>query len=310
MTTASASVLAIDIGGTKVAASIIDDSGSTAWEQRWPVIDADEAPDRFLRNVVEQALASDHTIDAVGVAIPAVLEAETDVVTWAPNLPAWNGLDIRSAIQQAADVPVAVEYDGHASAIGESWVGAGQGIPDFVVVAVGTGIGCGIVSNGHVIRGADRLAGAAGWMITGDGGATWESQASSELASQLASGAADAHVGSPSRPDPHPSYLFEAARAGDRAALDAIAQLGRAIGIGVANLVSVLNPSRVILTGGLGAQAEIIDPVRAAVTELAQPTAGASVEIITSPLGSSSVLLGAARSALCATDSDPKANPA
>lgn len=300
-------VLALDIGGTKVSASLVASDGSILWSEQAPVADASGSPSGFLEDLVSRSISElGSTPAAVGVAIPAVLDSNTDAVVWAPNLPEWSGLDIREAINRAGHCPVTIEYDGHAAALGEAWLGAGRSCDDFVVVAVGTGIGCGIVSNGEVVRGADRLAGAAGWMIIRDEGVTWESAASSEMARRLASAAADDSSSRPSQTPPHPASLFEAAADGDQRASQAIDQLGREIGIGIANLVSVLNPDRVILTGGLGARPELIESVRGTVREFAQPVAGANVEISTSPLGSSSVLLGAARSALSAIGKDDR----
>ena len=304
MSTSSAKCLAIDIGGTKVAASVVSDTGAASWSRTWLVAEIGDSPSEFLSSVAKEARASGEALQACGVAIPAVLDSETDIVKWAPNLPEWTGLNIASSIRSVVDIPVTVEYDGHASALGEGWVGAGVDLSDFIVVAVGTGIGCGIVANGEVLRGADRLAGAAGWMIVGDEGSNWESQASSKEAVRLASTATLDQIGSF---QPTPASLFEAARARNPIAIEAITTLGRAIGIGVANLVSILNPSHVVLTGGLGGQPELLDPVRSAVSQFAQPISAASVEILTSPLGGSSVLLGAAKSALNAIHDDPAA---
>ena len=141
-------VLAVDVGGTKIAAAVVDGEGSILWSQTAPTTDADGAS--RLTEIAATALSESRVdVAAIGLAIPAVLDLSDDSVVWSPNIPSWDGLDIRSTLHSVLPVPVAVEYDGHAAALGEGWVGAGAACDDFVVVAVGTGIGCGIVANGE-----------------------------------------------------------------------------------------------------------------------------------------------------------------
>lgn len=303
------SVLAIDVGGTKIASAIVDSDGSILWSDTVLTSDGSkESGQERLRQIVVTALEhSEMQPSAIGVAIPAVLSPVDDSVIWAPNLPDWDGLDIRSTLRSVLPVPIAVEYDGHAAAIGESWIGAGLGTDDFIVVAVGTGIGCGVVANGSVIRGVSRLGGAAGWMVMREDGASWESLTTTQGISDLLNEALlrfpDSVLSDALNPDA--VAIFDAARLGDRAAVETVDRLARRLGIGIANLVSVLNPARIILTGGIGSRgAEIIPGITTAVREYAPPAAGTDLEILTSPLGSSSVLFGAAKAALCAMQDD------
>ena len=301
-------VLAIDVGGTKIASAIVAGDGSVLWSDTSPTnSDSNQSGSETLTRIATKALAeSGMHVSAIGLAIPAVLDQD-ECVVWSPNIPSWNGLDIRSTLQSVLTVPVAVEYDGHAAAIGEKWVGAGVDVDDFVVVAVGTGIGCGIVTNGSVVRGVSRLAGAAGWMVLNDDGSSWESLATSHGINQLLNDALLEHRDSvlSGATTPDAAAIFEAAGAGDTGAAKAVTRLARLLGIGIANIVSILNPGRIILTGGIGSRGpELLPGISATVTEYAQPVAGADIEILTSPLGSSSVLLGAAKAAQCAMEAD------
>lgn len=306
----SGAVLAIDIGGTKLASAIVDGDGDILWQDAVSTKAGSSlisGPER-LRQIASTAIESFGTQPlAVGVAIPAVLSSVDDSVVWAPNIPEWDGLDIRSELRSVLPVPVAIEYDGHAAAIGEGWIGGGMGIDDFIVVAVGTGIGCGIVTNGSVVRGVSRLAGAAGWMVMGDDGASWEGLSTSDGITNLL------HESLSLFPDSVLSAsegsdavaIFDAAGSGDPAAIETVDRLARRLGIGIANLVSILNPARIILTGGIGTRGtELIPGITSAVREYAQPTSGADVKILSSPLRSSSVLLGAAKAALYAMQDD------
>lgn len=301
-------VLAIDVGGTKITSAIVDEDGSILWSQTVATTDEDGAG--RLAEVAAAALSdSPMDVGAMGLAIPAVLSLADDSVVWSPNLPSWDGLDIRSTLRSVLPVPIAVEYDGHAAALGEGWVGAGASTNDFVVVSVGTGIGCGIVTNGKLVRGVSRLAGAAGWMVLDDEGSSWESLATSDGITSLLDDALAAHPESvlSTTETPDAATIFDAAATGDAAGAQIVDRLARTLGIGIANLISTLNPRRIILTGGIGSRGpQLIPGIAAAVAEHAQPVAGADTEILTSPLGGSSVLLGAARAALRAMEDDRK----
>jgi len=299
-------VLAIDVGGTKIASAMIDENGSTLWSQTVPT--TDEPGAERLAEIATAALSESRVeVAAIGLAIPAVLSPVDDSVVWSPNIPSWDGLDIRSTLHSVLPVPIAVEYDGHAAALGEGWVGAGASTDDFVVVAVGTGIGCGIVMNGTLVRGVSRLAGAAGWMVLDDKGSSWESLATSEGIASILGDALAAYPASDLAPAnaPDVAAIFDSAEAGDEAAAHIVTRLARLLGIGIANLVSILNPGRVILTGGIGSRGpQLLAGISAAIADHSQPVAGADVEVLTSPLGGSSVLLGAAKAALCAMEDD------
>lgn len=302
-------VLAIDVGGTKTSSAIVAEDGSVLWSDTCPTnVDGDPSGRERLTGVVTTALNdSGMTVAAIGLAIAAVLSPDDDSVVWSPNIPSWDGLDIRSTLRSILPVPIAIEYDGHAAAIGEGWVGAGVNTRDFVVVAVGTGIGCGIVANGEVVRGVSRLAGAAGWMVLDPDGSSWEALCTSGGIKNLLDDALVDHPDSllAAVEEPEPAVIFDAAAVGDEAACETVNRLARILGIGVANLVSILNPGRIILTGGIGNRGpELLPGITSAIADFAQPAAGARVEILTSPLGGSSVLLGAAKAALCAMEDD------
>jgi len=163
-----------------------------------------------------------------------------------------------------------------------------------VFVAIGTGIGVGILSDGRVLRGAHGIAGAAGWFALdpawteayGTMGC-WEAEAAGPAIARRA-GRSDA------------GEVVEAARAGDPGARAVIARAAGYTAMGVANLVSVINPEVVVLGGGLGYGAAdlLLDPVRAGVRRWAQPIAAARCRIEASQLGEDAGLLGAARLAL------------
>lgn len=295
-------VLSIDVGGTKIAVAAIDETGAVLAEVQEPtIVDGESAGRHQLERLLAQvATGLTPAPSAVGMAIPAVLEQGSDLVIWSPNLPGWNGLRLREILNELCDLPAVVEYDGHASAIGEGWLGGAVGATDFVCVAIGTGIGCGVVANGSLVRGLSRVAGAAGWFLMGANDASWEAMAAGPAIRTMARNkiAEGAVTALSDAPDPDAADVFAAARSGDLVATQILDEVAAIVGRGVSNLVSVLNPDIVVLGGSIGSQPELLPGIRAVIDTTAQPYAAAAVRVVNSPLGSRSVIFGAARSAL------------
>jgi glucokinase len=205
---------------------------------------------------------------------------------------------LRDALQDRLGVPVAGGSDRTASVLAEQWLGAAVGLRNVVFVAVGTGIGVGIVADGRVVEGAHAAAGAAGWMLAGGpwkpeyvacGG--WETEAAGPAVARRA-GMASAEA------------VAAAARAGDANALDAFRQTADHLAVGIANLISILDPEMVVLGGGLMQASDLIlERIRSQALRWTQPIAAASVRIEKTALGEGAGLLGAARLAWLAIGS-------
>lgn len=135
-------VLALDVGGTKVAVALVTrQSGILAKTRQLTDLAGPEA-------VVEQIAAMSTAVvksrqpRAIGACVPAALAGyDTDLVRWAPNLPGWRDVPLREMLQERLKLPTFLEFDGHATALGEWWVGAGRGYQSVVAVIIGTGIG-------------------------------------------------------------------------------------------------------------------------------------------------------------------------
>jgi glucokinase len=191
-----------------------------------------------------------------------------------------------------------IDSDRAGYVLGESWLGAGRGHRHVVFVAIGTGIGVGILADGQLVRGAGGVAGAAGWFALDPRWTPryaevgcWEAEAAGPAVA-AACGTSDAQS------------AVAAARRGDSSARDALERAARYTGMGVANLVSVLDPEVVILGGGLmtGASDLLLESIRAEVRRWAQPIAASRCRLELSALGGGAGLLGAARLALDALD--------
>lgn len=311
-------LLAVDIGGTKIAAALVSVEGHILHRRQVPT--SQEGPERGIAQIVHllRQLLSDQglrltDITAVGIGIPAMLQPDSDHIIWAPNLNGWRDVSLRTTLQAQLELPVYIEYDGHTAVLGEWWQGAGQGYDSCVDLIIGTGIGGGMILDSRLVRGLNRLAGAAGWFVlTTDAAATRRSSINRGHWESLAAGPGIARRAQEMLVDyPNSSLsgivdrelsardVFEAARNHDALARQVVDETADLIGLGVANIVSLVNPQIVILGGSVGAQGDLLLPrVREVVSSWAQPISAESVVITSSILGTDAGLLGAAYAAL------------
>lgn len=277
--------IGVDIGGTKIAAGVVDASGRILARTRrsTPATDVAAIEAAVVDAVTE--LRADHDVVAVGVAAAGFVDAGRSVVTFAPNL-AWRDEPLRADLERHLGLPVVVENDANAAAWGEFAHGAGRsaGAPvhDVVLLTIGTGLGGGIVIGDRLLRGASGFAGELGHVrVVPDGHhcgcgnrGCWEQYASGRalvrearaVARQgnplavrmleLAGGDVEAIQG------PH---VTQAAAEGDTAAVELLADLGRWIGEGAASIVAALDPAMIIVGGGVSEAGDLLlEPARAA----------------------------------------------
>jgi glucokinase len=315
-------ILAVDLGGTKIATALISTRGKILSQNEEPT--SQEGPQagidqivRLLQQHLRPGLSSQKVI-GIGVGIPAVLRQEDDLVIWSPNLKDWRNVALRPALEERLEFPAFIEYDGHTAVLGEWWQGAGQGYRSIAMVIVGTGIGGGLIIDGKLYRGYNRLAGAAGWFaltqyaadhsLRGSSLGHWESLAAGVAIADRAKELLPGHPGS-SLNGMLPltaKDIFDHARTGDTFALECVAETANILGIGVANIVSLINPEIVILGGSIGRQGDLLEKrIREVVMRWAQPISAKSVVIHTSELGVMAGLYGAAYAVLDRTEQKP-----
>jgi len=267
--------IGVDIGGTKVAGGVVDESGQILARARvdTPAKDAQAAEDAIVA-VVEQ-LRGNFDIDAVGLGIAGFVDEARSHVYFAPNLPDWHNEPVRDDVSRRLGLPVVVENDANAAAWGENRFGAGRDETDLVCVTVGTGIGGGIVIEDRLYRGRFGIGGEIGHMqVVADGRlcgcgqrGCWEQYASGnalvrEARERAAESRSQATVllrmgdGTPEMITGR--HVTEAALLGDEVALAAFATVGRWLGQGMADLVAVLDPGRFIIGGGVSEAGDLV----------------------------------------------------
>jgi len=308
-------VLAVDIGGTKIAVAAITTDGRILSRLTVPTLQ--KGPDsgidqiiRLLEALIAQSGIAAEQLIGIGIGIPAALENGTDFIIWGPNLQGWKKVDLRSPLENHFHLPVSIEYDGHTAVMGEWWMGAAKGHNSVASIIIGTGVGGGLVLDGKLIRGFNRLAGAVGWFILDrdeDSDAvkekalgSWESLTAGPGIARRAQQLLDQN------PVAH-SYLsqkdknitakdvFEAAKNNDPLAKKIISEEAELLGRGIANIVSLVNPEIIVLGGSVGMNSAFLLPqIRSVAQRYAQPISGQSAEIVTSQLGADAGLFGAA----------------
>lgn len=299
-------VFAVDLGGTKCSAAVVDRSGRLL-SRRTVAVDhtSPNAPVLQIIQLAEQFGVPKRAFQAAGVAVPGLVRSNGTV--WAPNLPGWDRMPLASRLKRSLGIPVLVESDRNAAIVGESWRGAARGKSDAIVFMVGTGIGAGILSGGRVLRGAHELSGCAGWLTITEA----KNVASSGIGELewLAAGPAIARAAQERLQAGEESSLSQidcsritahdvaaAARKADPLAVEIFRRAGTLLGYGIANMINLLDPQVIILGGGLAAVSDLyIDSLRAAVLERAQPLSAAQVKVVVSRLGDRANLLGCAR---------------
>jgi len=286
------SVVAVDLGGTKLTTAVVDQDGRVSGRTKRPVVRTGlEDSVRQIAAAIRETLSAspDADVQGVGLIVPGIFNKATGEA-WAPNLWGHAHVPLLRELHKALEVPVTIDSDRAGYVLGEQWLGAARDLNDVIFLAVGTGIGAGILSGGRLIDGAGGIAGAVGWFALNPEPreeyrrvGCWEAEsAGPALARRLNETSAEAVVA--------------AARNGDQFALAAVEETARYLGIGIANLVSVLNPEMIVLGGGLMQAGDLFLPaIRRIMPVWAQPISAQHVRIELTQLGEDAGLLGAAR---------------
>jgi len=311
-------VIGLDLGATKLAGALFGRDG-TVLDRAVALLEG-RGGDEVGRLIVERvsalrsaAAARGMEVEAVGVSVPGIVHHE-DGTVWAPNIAGWERYSLRDLLRAevGASCPVLVESDRASSILGEVSRGVARGCRHAIFLAVGTGIGAGILVDGSILRGAHDIAGAIGWM-----GLDRPYQAAYRRCGGFESHASGAGIARVTREllEAEPGYpgtlralapgqvtaqeVWSAFAAGDGLAARVVANAVECWGMAVANLVSLFDPEMVVLGGGLfGPAAGQLDRIVAEARQWAQPVSLARVAVRASALGPEACLLGTGELAL------------
>jgi glucokinase len=303
--TEKAIVLGIDIGGTKIAIAAVTQEGQILSRDTMPTEahrGFDDGRGRIVAladAVLAQARCAGGALTAIGIGCSGPVEPFKGTIHNPYTLPTWDGVNIVAPLRERFGVPVALENDADAAAMGEVWLGAGRGGRVVVMVTVGTGIGGSIVIDGQIYRGAGGAHPEIGHHCIDPSGPAcycgihgcWEA---------IASGPAMARAARERMPDRPPESITGAtviaqARAGNSVAQEVVARAARATALAVFNLVNLYVPDILVLGGGVMEAYDLFEPALRQVVTCDTMAPVDRIRIRRAALGSDAGVLGAAR---------------
>jgi glucokinase len=309
-------VIGVDLGGTKLLAGALDADLGVHHRTHRAVhgLDQRELLDAIVAAVEDARAAAPHEVAAIGFGIPCLIDQRRGMATMAVNLPLLD-VPFRDVMAERIGLPVEVDNDANVAALAEHRAGAAQGVDHAVVLTIGTGIGGGLILDGEVYRGAIGAGAELGHMtIERDGPPCQGNCPNHGCLETLASGTALAREGrriARERPgsalgraladgrEVSGALITELAHDGDEAAIDALALIGRNLGVGIASLLNVFNPDVVVIGGGVIAAGELLlGPARAEAGVRALPTMRDHAQIVQARFGVEAGMIGAGALAL------------
>ena len=310
-------VVGVDMGGTKILASVIDTAGRIISRSKTATKadkDASKVIDRIarcIRQAIGRSEIESSQIRAIGIGAPGPLDPETGVVIFAPNL-GWSNVPLKSELESRTGIPVFVDNDVNLCTLGESAFGVGQGVKSLVGIFVGTGIGGGIILDGKLFHGASETAGEVGHIIVKSNGPRCGcgnlgcleavasrtaiarqvrkailKQGETSILLKLNGGNLDLI---------RSSTLAKAMRRGDKLTAKVMRRTQKYLGIGVASIINFLNPEMIVLGGGvIEAMGDgFLAGIRRVTEKHVLPSTMNGVQIVGAKLGDNAGVIGGA----------------
>lgn len=321
-------VVGVDLGGTQIRTAVLH--GATLESRIGLLTGEDPTPDRIIPRIlqsIQQALDEAETtldhIAGIGIGVPGPLNSRTGVVFAPPNLPGWNEVPLRDIFEEHFNLPIFVENDANAAALGEYMFGAGRGSNDMVYLTISTGIGGGVVIDGKILQGTSGTAAELGHMTI-----DWHGERCNcgniGCLESITSGTAIAHRANKMIAlgqgralldfallhqkqeeipisNSHLSALHvtahtvaQAAQAGIPLACEIIATAAEALGVGLVNIIHIFNPELIILGGGVSQMGSLLlEPAMRIVEKRTMRFPRDAVRIVMAELGADVGLVGA-----------------
>lgn len=307
-----AAVLAVDLGGTHLRAALVDSTGKILAHVKSET-PKESTADCVVRALVKaerqcssEANAAHATVIAASVVVPGTVDKANAIVVQAPNLPCLNHFGLKLALENEFGSPVFLENDANAAAMGEMWLGAARGYQNVICITLGTGVGGGIFMDGRLWRGADGSAGEIGHTAVDPFSGLLCKCGNEGCLEMLASATAIVRMANENLPRFPQSILhgqeitarrvYEAGLESDELALTVFERVGTYLGIGVANLINLLNPEIIVIGGGVANGWKLFEgPMRQQVATRAFRAQRGKVKIAPAECGDNAGLLGAAK---------------
>ncbi|NTU57309.1 MAG: ROK family protein [Chlorobiaceae bacterium] len=326
--------IGIDLGGTNIKTAVVDEAEGILFEDTQPT-ELDSGPEGVVRQLA--LVATEHyqraselldpgTFAGIGVGAPGAVDSLRGTLSYPPNLPGWGRYALREQLQLRLEKAhgitsfVLIENDANAAAYGEAVFGGGNAFRDFMMITLGTGVGGGIILDRKLYRGPNGTAGEIGFMIIDFEGdsvhagvrGTIEGLIGKERIVEMACGMIHEQGTSPRLMElcTHdlarlsPRYIEQAAKEGDAAALHTWQRVGSILGVGLANIVALMDIRKFVIGGGIAAAGPLIfEPALMQLHRSTLPSMHEGLQIVPARLGNKAGICGAA--ALCFASGQP-----
>ncbi len=307
-------LVGVDLGGTAIKIALLDSGGTILHKTQvpTPVAEGEDgviaAIAQATADILAEKGADASRVAGIGIGVPGFVEEETGVVYQAVNLH-WKHTPLKQKLERLTRLPVYVDNDANNAALGEMWRGAGQGAKDMIAITLGTGVGGGVLLNGQIIHGRKGMAGEIGHItVRPEGGPACNcgrtgcletySSATAIIreATQAANQGKSERLAAILREQGslNAKHVFDAALAGDEAAIAVIDQAAYYLGLALSHLANILNPSKIVIGGGVSAAGDFLfSRIRASFERFSLPLAAESCEILPATLGNDAGVIGA-----------------
>jgi glucokinase len=308
----------VDIGGTKVAAGLVDANGEIGSQSRVPMVShasAEEGMSAVLQAIAQVLPSGAAQVSGVGICAPGPLDPKTGIILNPPNVPCWRNFPLAEGVRKVYQVPVRVDNDANGAALAEARWGAGRGYQSVFYATIGTGIGTGIIFDGHIFHGRTGAAGEGGHVSIDYRGPLC-SCGKPGCIEVLASGTAIAKRGRERIAAGCKSSMLELAggnldevtgeiigkafAAGDPLAKEILTETAEMVALWLGNMIDLLDPNVIVIGGGAAALLRpFFDYLRQRIPQLTVNPRANEVPIVSSRYGADSGIAGGA--ALCAS---------
>jgi glucokinase len=271
--------IGVDLGGTNLRVAAVDEDG-TMLVKRELQTEVSRGRDEVIGELCRAAKAVSHDmrersgggeLRGIGVGVPGLIDSESGLLLESPNLPGWNDYDVKGEIERRLGTTVILENDANVAALGELWLGAGRGSESLCMYTLGTGVGGGLVLEGRIWRGWNGMAGELGHCNVEPEGhqcgcgshGCLEQYASATAVVRMAREALTSGTGPQTAlrsPTLSSQAVYECAMQGDSEAKKVFEQVGRALGIAIADMVNILNLSLYVIGGGVSSAWDAFAP--------------------------------------------------
>ncbi|HVI70323.1 MAG TPA: ROK family protein [Pyrinomonadaceae bacterium] len=301
-------VFAVDLGGTHLRAALVDDAGRILKQlkQETPKGDSALCIVNALVNAAQQWESDKLPVVAAAIMVPGAVDCDKAVVLQAPNLPSLVNFELKAELVRRLGWPVFLENDANAAAVGEMWMGAARGCCDVISVTLGTGVGGGVILDGKLWRGSHGSAGEIGHTTVdpfsglkckcGNTGCLELFASATAIVRMTRENLSLFPESTLKSEGLTAAKVYEAGRNGDELALAVFQRFGMYLGIGLANLINLIDPQIIVISGGAVNGWDLFAPeMYRQVEERAFRTTAQQVKIARAECGDNAGLLGAAR---------------